>query len=240
MLFDETGFLMLNDKNAQVPDMKKLIKEENHALTFDYTQAELDGALQPWALHNGWSTWQCVPIIGMMLSFVLFVAMPFSVRYSSIPYAAMIAIGVLSALVSLLGIVVTWKSEKRYADVCSFTVISRRNIICSVIVKLAMLFIVSGLIAKMTAFGDIVSVFFTIITSYIVYISFSSSAIAYAGRMSNMYIWSISTTTVHTLLQLIPALDIIDSVLLFFNGKAEEKPMLVDETSDIEFASDIW
>lgn len=231
---------MLNDKNMQTPDMKKLIREENHALTFDYTQAELDGALQHWALHNGWSTWQCVPIIGMMLSFVLFIAMPFSVRYSSIPYAAMIAIGVLSALVSLLGIVVTWKSEKRYADVCSFCVISRRNIICSVIVKLAMIFIVSGLIAKMMAFGDIISVFFTIITSYIVYISFSSSAIAYAGRMSNMYIWSIGTTTVHTLLQLIPAFDIVDSVLLFFNGKAEEKPMFVDKTSDIEFASDIW
>lgn len=240
MLFDETGFLMLNDKNAQVPDMKKLIKEENHALTFDYTQAELDGALKPWALHNGWSTWQCVPIIGMMLSFVLFVAMPFSVRYSSIPYAAMIAIGVLSALVSLLGIVVTWKSEKRYADVCSFSIISRRNIVCSVIVKLAMIFIISGIIAKMMAFGDIVSVFFTIIASYIVYISFSSSAIAYAGRMSNMYVWSIGTTTVHTLLQLIPALDVIDSVLLFFKGKSEEKPMFVGETSDIEFENDIW
>ena len=231
---------MLNYKNMQVTDMKKLIREENHALTFDYTQAELDGVLKLWELHNGWSTWQCVPVIGMMLSFVLFVAMPFSARYASIPYAAMIVIGVLSALVSLLGIVVTWKNEKRYTAVCSFSIISRRNIVCSVIVKLAMIFIISGLIAKMMAFGDIVSVFFTIIASYIVYISFSSSAIAYAGRMSNMYVWSIGTTTVHTLLQLIPAFDIVDSVLLFFNGRAEEKPMLVDETSDIEFASDMW
>ena len=92
----------------------------------------------------------------------------------------------------------------------------------------------------MMAFGDIVSVFFTIIASYIVYISFSSSAIAYAGRMSNMYVWSIGTTTVHTLLQLIPALDVIDSVLLFFKGKSEENPMIVEETSDIEFDNDIW
>ena len=153
---------------------------------------------------------------------------------------AMIAIGVLSALVSLLGIVITWNNEKQYTAVCSFSIISRRNIVCSVIVKLAMIFIISGLIAKMMAFGDIVSVFFTIIASYIVYISFSSSAIAYAGRMSNMYVWSIGTTTVHTLLQLIPALDVIDSVLLFFKGKSEENPMIVEETSDIEFDNDIW
>ena len=214
----------------QVKAIRRLIKDEYEALSFKYTQEELDKALlddshstdESFGINSDLSVWMSVPVGVTCLTLMLALCeaiMPGALSFEQ----SLIARSIL-ALLALASAVLMWFVRGRYAHECSYCVMMRRASILSQLADVALFVVpmVFVLMNDVSVVGSAQSTLSLFILTYVTHVELSVSSLAYITRVYDNGWLPISSSVMHIFAQFVPVVSIIDTIYLYVVGRKTE------------------
>lgn len=214
----------------QVKAIRRLIKDEYEALSFKYTQEELDKALlddshstdESFGINSDLSVWTAVPV-GVTCLTVMF-ALCEAVMPDSLSFAQSLIARSMLAMLSLASAVLMWFARGRYAHECSYCVMMRRASILSQLADIALSVVpmAFALMNGVSVVGSAQSALSLFVLTYVTHVGLSVPSLAYVTRVYDNGWLPISSSVMHIFAQFIPLVSIIDTIYLYVVGRKTE------------------